>query len=81
MTDSYIPIPWGNTTIKPIGSFIASIDFYRLPDGSIRAELRDMPNWLIEAHDTVSDRFNYLADEVAKAPENLRAQGSAFDEQ
>ena len=62
------------------GSHLATVSLYRMPDGSVRAALEDMPTHAIEARDTIAERFNAVAEWVEAGADDLRCQALRFEE-
>lgn len=71
------PTPIGG---DPRGSFLASVDLYRMPDGTVRLELRDMAASQIESMTHVRQRFFRLAAWLIEGSSSALDQGTAFDE-
>lgn len=71
----------GNVTPfnAPSGSFLCSMSLYRMPDGSIRCVLDDMPAHVIEARETISKRFADAAGWAIDASADLLRQACKFD--
>ena len=63
------------------GSYLATIEFYRLPSGEISAVLRDMAHDQIEQEPSVSARFTKLASWCLHGVLDLMRQGLRFDEE
>lgn len=61
------------------GSFLATVSLYRMPDGSIRAALDDMPSHVIEAKETISARFTEAARWMLEASVDFLRQAAHFD--
>jgi hypothetical protein len=76
MTD---PIPIG--TAPGIGSYLGQINFFRRPDGSIHANLIDMPPHVIESEATICDRFFLASKWCLDGTLDLMRQGLRFDEE
>lgn len=62
------------------GSFLATLSLYRMPDGTIRASLREMPVHVIESEETIPARFYRLAKWTFLASRDLLRQGRSFEE-
>ena len=64
---------------QPQGKFLASIDFFLEPDGSVLARLRDMPPSMIEEIDGEPfEKMLKLARMTARGAENLAEQANAL---
>lgn len=63
------------------GSYLFSASYYRMPDGSIRAALDDMPVHVIEGEDTIATRFFRAAAWSVEGALDLMRQGCRFDEE
>lgn len=63
------------------GSFLCGLSLFRLPDGSIRAILDDMPAHVIEAEATITRRFFKAAEWSVEGALDLMRQGLRFDEE
>jgi len=72
MSDNVVPL------LVSQGSYLATVALYRMPDGSIRGELTDMPAPVIEGKDTISDRFVALSEWCLVAAIDFQRQGEAF---
>lgn len=70
------PIPLSAAT----GSFLARVDFYREPDGTIRASLAQMPDHVIEGEETITARFFKLGDWCLRGGLDFMRQGVRFCE-
>lgn len=62
-----------------VGSFLASVSLFRMPDGSIRAVLDDMPVHVIEGEPTISRRFELAGFWLLKGACDLLRQSNQFD--
>lgn len=61
------------------GSELATITLFRMPDGSIRAQLCDMPTHVIESEETISARFTSAAGWLIEASADFLRQACHFD--
>lgn len=63
------------------GSFLCTLSLFRMPDGSIRTVVDDMPNHVIEAEPTITARFFRVADWSFQGALDLMRQGVRFCEE
>lgn len=63
------------------GSYLCTVAYYRMPDGTIRASLQDMPAHVIEAEPTITARFFAAAQWSLSGMLDLMRQGVRFDEE
>jgi hypothetical protein len=58
-----------------------TVDYYRLPNGSINAVLHDMPKSVIESEATISARFTKAAIWTVEGALSLMRQAVRFDDE
>lgn len=63
------------------GSLLASIDLYRMPDGTIRSELRHMATDQIESKDTIPGRLFTVSTWMLDGAIDIMRQALPFDEE
>lgn len=61
------------------GSYLATVSFWRMPDGEIRAALEDMPTHVIEDRASIQARFVNLSELCMSAAQSFLQQAVAFD--
>ena len=62
------------------GSYLGAVHFFRRVDGSIHANLVDMPAHVIDGKATLCDRFFMVAHWCLEGVTDLMRQGLRFDE-
>jgi hypothetical protein len=62
------------------GSLLVTVSMWRMPDGSVRAVIDDMPTHVIEVEPTISARFVKAAVWTCEGACDLLRQGSRFDQ-
>lgn len=63
------------------GSYLMSVDFYRLPTGEIHAVLQDMPVHVIESEADIAPRLIKAAHWLVEGAVSFMRQAVRFDEE
>ena len=66
---------------KALGSHLCTVSLYRAPTGEIVATLDDRPIHVIEAQDTITQRFFKVAQWCVSASMDFMRQGVRFDDE
>lgn len=61
------------------GSYLGTVSLWRMPDGTIRGQLEDMPKHVIEDRAEISARFLQLSNWCLEACQSFLRQASRFD--
>lgn len=62
------------------GSFLASVSLFKMPDGSVRGVLDDMPDHVIEDQETIAARLRDVATWCILSATSFERQAAEFED-